>query len=906
MSKAIIQIYQQETNQLITSKELFLGQSLKLGRNSDNDIVIADNTISGNHLTILFDNHSQKLFIVDNNSTNGSFLGNIRLVPNQNTEARHGSKIFLSEGNYFIQVAIPHQPRVQPDPKIKINITNSGASSPDSHKKPEFKPITPDSKIKMRVNSIQRNFSIGEQVIQKLNQQTQVILGRDATCDIILQSLGVSRQHTKIEKVGQTYYVTDMGSTNGTFVNRQKITKKIQVTGSGIVNIDKYEFKLTQIDSQGRSATPNPPPSTANTTIDVMGISKKYPNGYMGLKNISLDIKAGEFVAIMGPSGCGKSTLLRALNGESPATTGKVLIDGKDLQQNYDIIKQSIGYVPQDDIVHKQLTVQEALYFTAKLRLPSDVTDTEINATITEVLDMLLIPHIREKQIKSVSGGQRKRVCIALELMRMPDILFLDEPTSPLDPQTIDEFLLFLRELSRDKGITVIMVTHKPDDLKSVDKVAFMGHGMVTFFDHPGKSDVYFGKDIIGTYAILSDSSQTNTFAQKYNQSINRSNRNYSENSNTKTIGRTGSQFRQWYWLTRRFTIIKTRDKTNLIALYIISVILSLLLGSSEHDEISKTYQLTLFIILFLNISLIWFGMFNSAAEIVSEAAIYRRERMYNLRLFPYLLSKIIVLWIITFIQLIIFLGGVSMFVSFNNLPLIAGILSLVTLVSVMIGLFISSISNSTEKVMTFLPFVVIVQILFSGSNLKINNSFYETVSWTMISRWGIQGTATVQDSCQFRYSFNGDGLEEIKTEEDKPEPDTDPEKEDNTQNLPVGQPCCDQLSEIKDKQKEAEREAEIEKKKAKSHQKIFQPRNICDACPITDTIRDKYGQDIGYDHEDECYLTGKINGQQLKYFKSDEIPLNYNLLFQVLMFLVIFIATLIALKNKDQMKIKW
>ena len=177
----------------------------------------------------------------------------------------------------------------------------------------------------------------------------------------------------------------------------------------------------------------------------------------------------------MGPSGCGKSTLLKTLNGDAPATSGKVFLFNLELISNYNYLKTQIGYVPQDDIVHKELRVYECLYYTAKLRL-DNVSDIEINQKIDQILKELNIYEIKNNLVGEISGGQRKRVSIAVELLTDPLLLFLDEPTSPLDPQTVEDFLDILKRLA-DKGTTVIMVTHKPEDLAYMDEVIFMAEG---------------------------------------------------------------------------------------------------------------------------------------------------------------------------------------------------------------------------------------------------------------------------------------------------------------------------------------------------------------------------------------------------------------------------------------------
>ena len=221
--------------------------------------------------------------------------------------------------------------------------------------------------------------------------------------------------------------------------------------------------------------------------ISAIGIEKIYPNqkkGKKALHKMDISVPSRSLLAIMGPSGCGKSTLLKSLNGESPPTKGRVLIFNQDLITNYEYLKTQIGYVPQDDIVHKQLTVEQSLFFAAKLRI-ANISKADIKVKIDQILSELNISHIKKNLISDISGGQRKRVSIAIELLTDPMLLFLDEPTSPLDPQTIEDFLNILKKLS-ENGTTVIMVTHKPEDLDYMDEVIFMA-------DNNGGKIVYYG-----------------------------------------------------------------------------------------------------------------------------------------------------------------------------------------------------------------------------------------------------------------------------------------------------------------------------------------------------------------------------------------------------------------------------
>ncbi len=195
------------------------------------------------------------------------------------------------------------------------------------------------------------------------------------------------------------------------------------------------------------------------------------------LDDVSLTVNPGELVAVIGSSGSGKSTLVNCLNGFEPATVGKVYINDVDLLENYSSFKSRIGYVPQSDIVHDNLKVSNMLRFTAKLRLPDSITDFEIEERVIDVLRAVGLTEHRNKLIRKLSGGQRKRASIAVELISDPALFFLDEPTSGLDPEAETSLMKRLRSLSRDKGKTVICITHTLQNIALFDRIIFLAPG---------------------------------------------------------------------------------------------------------------------------------------------------------------------------------------------------------------------------------------------------------------------------------------------------------------------------------------------------------------------------------------------------------------------------------------------
>lgn len=201
------------------------------------------------------------------------------------------------------------------------------------------------------------------------------------------------------------------------------------------------------------------------------------------LQDLTVSVLSGEFVGILGPSGCGKSTLLRALSGQQKLSGGKVFLDQKELRDT-----RQLGFVPQDDIVHTSLTVEKALQYSARLRLP----DAEIGPAVEEVITQLELGERRKTRIERLSGGQRKRVSIGVELLTKPQVLFLDEPTAGLDPALEEQFMDLCRQLARQQR-TVLMTTHVMQSLDRLDLVMVMCAGRLVYFGPPGQVAGHFG-----------------------------------------------------------------------------------------------------------------------------------------------------------------------------------------------------------------------------------------------------------------------------------------------------------------------------------------------------------------------------------------------------------------------------
>lgn len=324
----------------------------------------------------------------------------------------------------------------------------------------------------------------------------ELTIGRVPGNTLVLPHPQVSSRHARLVKEGGTYRILDLNSTNHVYVNSELTTNRLLKLGDEI-RIGPYKLvyetnELTQYDESNF------------IRIDAINLKKSGNNNVTLLNDLSFSIPPRKFVALVGGSGAGKSTLMDALNGLRPAQQGKVLYNGQDYYRNLGAFSSQLGYVPQDDIVHRDLTVERALYYAAKLRLPSDFTPAQIKQRINEVLEDVEMTARRKLIVKKLSGGQRKRVSIALELLANPSIFFLDEPTSGLDPG-LDRKMMFLLRRLADKGHTIVLVTHATNNINTCDYVCFLcSGGRLAFFGPPEEAKAYFGKtDFAEIYSSL-------------------------------------------------------------------------------------------------------------------------------------------------------------------------------------------------------------------------------------------------------------------------------------------------------------------------------------------------------------------------------------------------------------------
>lgn len=350
-----------------------------------------------------------------------------------------------------------------------------------------------------------------------LSHRTLTVVGRDSSCDIVVDSPMVSEKHFRIVCDNGDYYIEDLRSMSGTFVNNRKV-RRAKLRDYDRISIPTAAY--TFFERRLLYST-----SPAGIQIDAVGVTKevadRHSRGRVKLVNsVSFRIEPGAFVAIVGGSGTGKSTLLDCLNGIRPATDGGIYYDTNSYYDNIKTYKSVMGYVPQRDIMHDDLTVEEGLYYTAMLRMRTNMPKEEVKAHVKEAIADVRLTGREKLKISALSGGQRKRVSIAMELLSDPKVIFLDEPTSGLSPDLDLELMELLKELTV-KGRTIIVITHAMENLDKCDRIAFLGkNGRLCFYGRHDEVFRYFNRKTYSRiFAALGDETLCTYFEHKYRAS---------------------------------------------------------------------------------------------------------------------------------------------------------------------------------------------------------------------------------------------------------------------------------------------------------------------------------------------------------------------------------------------------
>ncbi|OKK17757.1 ABC transporter ATPase [Streptomyces sp. CB00455] len=604
--------------------------------------------------------------------------------------------------------------------------------------------------------------------IRPLPARSALGIGRAPENGLVLGDLVVSRRHAELRALADgTYEIADLASHNGTYLNGARIHGAAPLTEGDIVGIGHSAFCLVGDRLQEYV-------DTGEVSLDVQGLTVCVDHGRKTLlADVSFPVGAKCLLAVVGPSGAGKSTLLGALTGLRPATRGSVLYDGRDLYRDYAELRSRIGLVPQDDILHTQLTVRRALAYAAELRFPQDTARDERTARVDEVIAELGLGQRADQHIHSLSGGQRKRVSVALELLTKPSLLFLDEPTSGLDPGMDRSVMHMLRGLA-DDGRTVIVVTHSVLSLDVCDRLLVLAPGgRIAYFGPPEETLGFFGFTQWPEAFEAFEDQQGRDWAREYAASP--LHRRYIEGADRRS-GRPddptardapapgafvaappkaqswGSQLST---LVRRYAAALSADRTFLAIMIALPFVMGAMARALAGKEL--TQETAVNALLILCVGGVLTGAANAVRELVKERVVYQRERAVGLSRSAYLMSKVVVLGAITVAQAVV-LTLVGLFGVKTNAPGGRGVLmpplveitiavALLSVTAMMLGLLISALVTKEEVTMPLLVLLAIVQVVFCGALLHLEGvPVVEQLAWLVPSRWGLAAMAATID----------------------------------------------------------------------------------------------------------------------------------------------------------------
>ncbi|QDY75454.1 FHA domain-containing protein [Streptomyces qinzhouensis] len=709
---------------------LYPGRAYEVGRDPLCDIVFDDDRVSWHHAVLRADEGHWT--VQDKDSTNGTYADGLRV---RSWDVGAGSVLRFggaADGPRAVLVE-----RTAPAP---------GPSPPAAPEHPG-----PHVSVPAATGTFRHPASV------RPRPARTVRIGRAADNDLVVDDLTVSRHHAELRsRPDGSYEIADTGSHNRTFLNGVPVTVAAVAEGD-VIGIGHSDFCLIGDELQVYV-------DTGVVTLDVQELTVTVDRGRRTLLDqVTFPVPERCLLAVVGPSGAGKSTLLNALTGLRPADGGTVLYDGRDLYREYAELRERIGLVPQDDILHTQLTVRAALGYAAELRFPQDTRNEERRARVFEVIRELGLGHRAQQPVHRLSGGQRKRVSIALELLTKPSLLFLDEPTSGLDPGMDRSVMQMLRTLA-DGGRTVVVVTHSVLSLDVCDRLLVLAPGGRTaYYGPPDEALTYFGHERWPEAFEAFENEPDRDWAGDY--AASEYHRRYVVDASAQPPppaapeptppapppAKPRSRSAQLWTLVRRYAAVLSADRTFLVVMIALPFVMGAMARALAGSALTRETALNALLILCVGGVLT--GAANAVRELVKERAIYRRERAVGLSRSAYLLSKVVVLGTVTVLQAVVLtqigLAGVRIDAPGGRgvlLPPLVELTLAVALLSftaMMLGLLISALVSKEEVTMPLLVLLAIVQVVFCGALLKLHGlPGAEQLAWLVPSRWALAAMA--------------------------------------------------------------------------------------------------------------------------------------------------------------------
>jgi ABC-type multidrug transport system ATPase subunit len=717
------------------------GGDVVIGRDVHADVRLPQPMVSRAHVVLrCLDDH---WVATDNSSTNGIFIDDGRV---SSVEIRDGDTIRIGDPN---------------GPQVTFELGRDGEPADFSPDERTTTPARRDTDGRTDV------FDIVTTLIRVLRPGVPAMappgsttIGRELDNDIVVADMLASRHHARLVPTAQGMQLQDLSS-NGTFVNGQRV-KDAYLQDNDVVTIANVDLVFANGTLVRRTE-----PAAETGGLEVRDVSVTIKGNHALLDHVSFSAKPATLTAVIGPSGSGKSTLLNVIVGGTRPRAGAVAFDGRDIHAEYGSLRNRIGMVPQDDVVHRQLTVDQALGYAAELRMSTDTTRQERQWVVRQVLEELeMTPHAQTR-IDNLSGGQRKRASIALELLTSPSLLVLDEPTTGLDPALDQLVMRMLRQLA-DAGRTVVVVTHSLAYLDVCDQVLLLAPGGKTAFcGAPSELGPAMGTtdwaDIFTDISADPDAGHRR-FLERTERPVEPAGQAAPEQPAALAKPARTGHFRQFWTIARRQVRLIRADRGYFLFLVLLPFLLGLLplavaghtgFGKAALDSASPNEAKQIAVL--LNLGAIFMGTALTIRELVSERVIFHRERAAGLSTSAYLAAKIAVFGMAAVIQSAILVLIVTAPNIGKGPPLGAVVLgsprfelfvdiAATCVAAAILGLLVSALAQNANQVLPLMVATVMTQLVLAGGFIPVTDRPLDPVSWLLPARWGLAATASTAD----------------------------------------------------------------------------------------------------------------------------------------------------------------
>jgi ABC transport system ATP-binding/permease protein len=792
-----------------TQQTFAAGSEIVVGRDLRADVRVVHPMVSRAHMTLRFE--GGRWVAVDNGSRNGIFVGQ-RRVPTVDIVDRQAIQLgSLEDGPVLtfevgretgsvgcppqrtVEVRIPPEllamqsgripappsGPIQAPPSGPMNVPPGGpmnvpppsgpmrvppvppASQPTG--RPPTAPVSRGAQTQLSGGGVRRGGTSVRRILGGSTIRSRpvgaITIGRDSDNDIVIPDVLVSRLHATLLPGPGVMEIQDERSSNGTFVNGVRVSRAYLNKGD-TVTIGNVDLVFENGTLARRAETD---PATRTGGLEVQGITFTVEGNKKLLDNISIAARPGTLTAVIGPSGAGKSTFAKLVAGLTHPSAGTVAFEGHDIHAEYASLRTRIGMVPQDDVVHSQLTVNQALGFAAELRLPPDTTKADRAKVVAEVLEELEMTKHADTRVDKLSGGQRKRASVALELLTGPVLLILDEPTTGLDPALDRQVMTMLRQLA-DAGRVVLVVTHSLTYLDICDQVLLLAPGGKTaFFGPPSEIEPAMGtKNWADIFSAVADDPDAvhRRFLERHGPA--RPPPPAVEPSDLGSPAKS-SLWKQFSTVARRQFSLLLADRGYFIFLALLPFIMGALTitapgdaGFAIKDPNGPAANEAPTILVMLNMGALLMGSTLTIRTIIGERAIFLREQAVGLSTNAYLLAKIAVFSIVAVLQATIMVGIMlvgkgapqrgALVLGSPALELWFSV-AMTCVAAAMVGLALSSVVKTNAQIMPLLVVTVMCQLVFSGGAITITGRpVLDQLSWLLPARWGYAASAATVD----------------------------------------------------------------------------------------------------------------------------------------------------------------